>query len=108
MKSKCDKYDKMFDEIQQSEKVLNIIEENQELFKYLTIHTGSNITTIEDVEMLYNTLDIEQQHNLTLPVWLNETMMATMRQLAALNLALYSETEYMKRMKGGKSKPNQR
>lgn len=104
MKSKCDKYDKIFDEILQSEKVLNIIKEHQELFKYLTNHTGVNISTIEDVEKLYNTLDIEQQHNLTLPVWLNETMMVTMRQLGAINLALYSETEYMKRMKGGRPK----
>lgn len=101
MKSQCQKYDKVFDEVQHSEKVLNIIKENQKLFEYLTVHTGSNISTIEDVEMLFNTLEIEQLNNLTLPDWLNTTMLATMKELGSLNLALYSETEYMKRMKGG-------
>lgn len=101
MKTKCDKYDQMFEDVNQSDKVLNIIKENQALFNHLTKYSGSNISTIENVEMLYNTLEIEQFHNLTLPNWLDETVLAQMRSLAALNLALYSETEYMKRMKGG-------
>lgn len=101
MKTKCDKYDNMFNKVKQSEKVHNVIKQHKPLFEYLTIHSGSNISTIEDVEFLYNTLEIEQLHNLTLPNWLNATILQTMRGLGALNLALYSDTEYMKRMKGG-------
>lgn len=101
MKSKCDKYDKMFKEVMMSSKVQNILSSNEKLFEYLSDNTGMNVDNIGTVETLFNTLEIEKLNNLTLPLWLNDTLMETMEKLGAQNLALYSETEFMKKMKGG-------
>ncbi|CAH1153461.1 unnamed protein product [Phaedon cochleariae] len=101
MKAKCGKYDEQLKEARVSPKILELEAAHHDLFEYLTKHTGKHISNIEDVEFLFNTLEIEGLNNMTLPDWVNQSMLATMEKLAARNLALYSETEYMKRMKGG-------
>lgn len=101
MKSNCTEYDKEFLEVQNSSKVSQYNIDYAELYKYLTEHTGKVINDIEDVESLYNTLEIYQMKNMSLPYWVNDTLLAQMRVIAAQNLAIYSETEYMKKMKGG-------
>ncbi|XP_072382551.1 prostatic acid phosphatase-like [Diabrotica undecimpunctata] len=101
MKVPCAKYDAIFKELRQSPTILALEHEHEELKKYLTKHTGSNVTNMEDVESIYNTLEIEKLQNFTRPSWVNDTMLATMRELAARNLAFYSEVPYMKKVKGG-------
>lgn len=101
MKSKCTEYDKEFIEVHNSSKVRKYNEEYRNLYSYLTEHTGKLIDNIEEVEFLYNTLEIYKFNNLSLPYWINDTLMAQMRIIGAQNLAIYSETEYMKKMKGG-------
>lgn len=101
MKSNCTEYDKEFAEVQNSTKMQQYNEEYHELYKFLTDQTGRTVNNIEHVESLYNTLEIYQLNNLSLPNWVNDTLMAQMRAIGAENLAIYSETEYMKRMKGG-------
>lgn len=101
MKAKCDRYDAMFNEILTSSKVQNILSSNEKLLQYLSDNSGVNVNSIGVVETMFNTLEIEKLNNLTLPSWINDTLMEVMEQLGAQNLALYSETEFMKRMKGG-------
>ncbi|XP_060533022.1 lysosomal acid phosphatase-like [Cylas formicarius] len=101
MKRACKKYDRAFAEVANSRKVADMNSQNRILFEYLSQCTGMPVTDIGIVESLYNTLEIEQQNNLALPSWINSTLMASMKELAARNLALYSETEFMKKMKAG-------
>ncbi|ENN74139.1 testicular acid phosphatase homolog isoform X1 [Dendroctonus ponderosae] len=101
MKSNCTEYDKEFAGVQNSTKMQQYNEKYQELYKFLTDHTGRTVNNIEHVESLYNTLEIYQMNNMSLPYWVNDTLMAQMRIIGAQNLAIYSETDYMKRMKGG-------
>lgn len=101
MKTNCTEYDKEFLEVHNSSKIRQMNEEYQNLYNYLTEHTGMIVDNTEAVESLYNTLEIEQLNNLTLPYWVNATLMTQMRIIAAQNLAIYSETIYMKKMKGG-------
>lgn len=103
MKKPCPKFDKMLADLyENSPYIIDINKKHAELYKYLSEHTGESINNIEKVEILYNTLTIEQLNNLTLPSWVNDTILETMLELAARNLALYSYNDYMKRIKGGK------
>ncbi|XP_030746229.1 testicular acid phosphatase homolog [Sitophilus oryzae] len=101
MRTSCAKYDQEFIDVHSSAKVEQYNKEYSNLYKYLTEHTGMEINNIEAVESLYNTLDIQQLNNLTLPDWVNSSLLAEMKIIGAQNLAIYSETEYMKKMKGG-------
>ncbi|CAG9855257.1 unnamed protein product [Phyllotreta striolata] len=101
MKSACPKYDKIFKEERSSPAILEIENKYKDLKEYLANHTGMKVKNIEDIESISNTLEIEKLHNFSLPSWTNESLMQTMKELGARNLAFYSETDYMKRIKGG-------
>lgn len=54
------------------------------------------------VEALYNTLDVESQAGLVLPEWTETVFPDKMLPLAERNLALLTETQFMKKLKGGR------
>ncbi|XP_012057220.1 PREDICTED: prostatic acid phosphatase [Atta cephalotes] len=76
-------------------------EKMAEYYKELTQHTGQNMSTIIDVEFLYNTLEIEEQHNLQLPAWTQNFYNDKMREIAARSLAIFTEGTIQKRLRGG-------
>lgn len=70
-------------------------------YKELTEHTGKNMSTITDVEFLYNTLEIEELHGLQLPAWTQKFYNNEMREIAARSLALFTGSTIQKRLRGG-------
>lgn len=72
-----------------------------EYYKELTEHTGQNMSTITDVEFLYNTLEIEKQHGLQLPKWTRKFYNNEMREIAARSLAIFTDSTIQKRLLGG-------
>jgi len=70
-------------------------------YKKLTEHTGKNMSTITDVKLLYNTLEIEDQHGLQLPAWTRKFYNNEMREIAARSLAIFTEGTIQKRLRGG-------
>lgn len=76
-------------------------EEMADYYKNLTEHTGKNMSTITDVEFLYNTLEIEEQCGLKLPEWTQQFYNNEMREIAARSLALFTDNVIQKRLQGG-------
>lgn len=70
-------------------------------YKELTEYTGQNMSTITDVEFLYNTLEIEEQHGLQLPEWTRKFYNNEMREIAARSLAIFTNGTIQKRLRGG-------
>lgn len=84
-----------------SERVQELNKKNGELYEYLTTHTGEKVDSVRQVEVLYNTFEIQKLNNLSLPDWTSSIYNENMKYLATQSLALFTETEYMKRMHGG-------
>jgi two-component SAPR family response regulator len=59
MKKPCPKKEQELQKAYQSSTIAELNHDNEELYDYLTKHTGQNITNITAVEFLYNTLEIE-------------------------------------------------
>ncbi|XP_076657121.1 putative achaete scute target 1 [Halictus rubicundus] len=72
-----------------------------EYYHRLSSHTGQNMSTITDVEFLYNTLEIEEQNGLKLPDWTNEYYNREMRDIAARSLAIFTSNNVQQRLRGG-------
>ncbi|XP_070165902.1 lysosomal acid phosphatase-like [Polyergus mexicanus] len=72
-----------------------------EYYRELTEHTGQNMSTITNVEFLYNTLEIEEQHGLQLPEWTQKFYNNEMREIAARSLAIFTSSTIQKRLLGG-------
>lgn len=102
-KKPCRKYDEMLKNLYENppQDVIEMMRQNEELFKMLSRSTGRNVTTITDVELLYNTLLVENDANLALPDWTEKVFPDKMLPMAKRSLALFTETQFMKRIKGG-------
>lgn len=70
-------------------------------YKELTEHTKQPIKTITDVEFLYNTLEIEEQHGLELPEWTKNYYNVMMKEIAARSLAIFTSNTLQQRLRGG-------
>ncbi|XP_076166347.1 lysosomal acid phosphatase-like isoform X2 [Ptiloglossa arizonensis] len=70
-------------------------------YQQLSVYTGQNITTITDVEFLYNTLRIEKENGLKLPEWTNKYDEKEMREIAARSLAIFTSNTLQQRLRGG-------
>lgn len=103
--------------------LLEFNKKNAELFSYLTNHTGKvnyinrvrfsfevhlisnpisqNISNVAEAEELFNILSIEENNQLALPEWTESVFPDKLLSLAQRNLALLTETSYMKRAKAG-------
>lgn len=68
----------------------------------MRLTSTQNITNLNHLESLYDTLLIEELNGLELPGWTREVYPAQLLVPAARNLALLTETDFMKRIKGGK------
>uniref|UniRef100_A0A182JTA2 MADF domain-containing protein n=1 Tax=Anopheles christyi TaxID=43041 RepID=A0A182JTA2_9DIPT len=81
--------------------IRELYEKNAALFRTLSQGTGQNISTILDVELLYNTLEIEKMAGLELPDWTEGIFPQKMLPIAERSLALITELPLMKKIKGG-------
>lgn len=101
MKKKCKTYDDALAEAYKSPAILQINQENDEIYKYLSKYTGQDMSNITAVEFLYNTLEIEESRGLQLPFWTQGIYPDKLKKIATRSLAIFTETEFMGRMKGG-------
>lgn len=81
--------------------IRELYEKNAALFRTLSQGTGQNVSTILDVELLYNTLEIEKSAGLELPDWTEGIFPQKMLPIAERSLALITELPLMKKIKGG-------
>lgn len=71
-------------------------------FVLQSVSLTQNITTTAQGEQLYNILFIEKAFGLELPKWTEDVYPTKLLVLAERNLALLTENDYMKRVRGGK------
>jgi len=101
VESKCPLYDKLSAELEQSKEIKDMIKDNQQLFDYLSLHSGSNVSRIVDLEYIYDVLFIETRLNKTLPSWTYGVFPDQMKELSDFSFAMKGYTHPMRRLKGG-------
>ncbi|XP_055315614.1 lysosomal acid phosphatase [Sitodiplosis mosellana] len=102
-KANCPKYDDLLAKMYSDppEELRKFLQDNTELFEYISKHTGANISNVHQGEQLYNILSIEKKNGLKLPKWTESVFPDKLLALAERNLAVLTETDYMKQIKGG-------
>lgn len=101
VKKKCPRYEKELQEAYQSEEITNMNSDIAELYKYLSANTGQNISTVLDVEFLFNTLEIEEANGHKLPDWTKSIYPEKMKEIATASVKIFTQTPSMKRFVGG-------
>ncbi|KAH8382152.1 hypothetical protein KR009_002078 [Drosophila setifemur] len=102
-KKPCLKYDTILQKLYKSPppELQKLNEDNKELYKLLSKNTGKNVSNVLDVELLYTTLKTEVEAGLMLPDWTENIYPEEIRPLAERSYTLFTETNLMKRIKGG-------
>ena len=59
MSATCPAYETLVKELESSQEIRKILEDNKDLFAYVSKNTGQNVTTLTELEYLYDTLFIE-------------------------------------------------
>ncbi|XP_034253890.1 testicular acid phosphatase homolog isoform X2 [Thrips palmi] len=101
VKKKCPRYDKELKEAYQSEEISKINTDIADLYRHLSANTGQNVSTVLDVEFLFNTLEIEEANGHKLPDWTKEIYPEKMKEIATISVKIFSQTPSMKRFVGG-------
>jgi len=99
--SSCPYHDQLFSQLEQSKEIMDIIADNKELFEYLSVKSGNNITTILNLEYLYNPLFIESSCNMPLPNWTTGYFPDQMKELSDFSFSMQAYTTEMQRLRGG-------
>lgn len=102
-KKPCAKYDNILEKLYKypPPDLKKINEDNAALYGLLSKHTGRNISSVLDVELLYNTLKSESEAGLALPDWAENIHPERLEPLAERSYSLFTETNLMKKVKGG-------
>nr|CAD7409095.1 unnamed protein product [Timema cristinae] len=100
MKKPCPRYEQELKQAYLSPDIVQVNLDNAELYSYLTEKTGKDIDSILEVELLYNTLEIEERNGLPLPEWTKTVYPGKMKYLASLSLALFTHNDIMRRLNG--------
>ena len=67
----------------------------------LSVNTGSNVTSLWDIDYLCDCLYIETVYNKTLPEWTKKVFPDHMKPMQDLSFKLSTYTKEMKRLRGG-------
>lgn len=100
-KKPCLRKEQELEKAYKSPSIAELDRENADLYKYLQLHSGKHIDNATAVEYLFNTLDIENSNGLTLPEWTRTVYPDKMKNLAARSLAIFTETDILKRLTAG-------
>lgn len=101
VRTSCPRYHEALQEALNSDPIKSEIDEYREMMKELTILTGLNITTPEDVNSLYSTLRTEEEYGLKLPEWTYQYYPDRLYKVTTRSYMYSVWTDELKRLKGG-------
>ena len=100
--TECDKLTQLKKLLEESQFIKSKLENNKDLLEYLSLHTGWSISSIVQLEGLYDTLLTEEFFNKTLPHWTDAVFPGgQFGQLRNLFFLLGSFDLQMKRLQAG-------
>jgi len=99
--AECPRLERLIDKVGDQPEIRKVIAENQWVFNYLTKHTGKNISSLWDIDYIFDTLFIESVYNKPLPNWTTTVYPDKMKHMKDLSFKLSTYTDEMKRLRGG-------
>ncbi|KAJ8956334.1 hypothetical protein NQ318_015072 [Aromia moschata] len=99
-KRPCPRYDKLYDELMATDEIQDIGWDYLEFFDFLSANSGEKIDSFDQLKDLYDTLYVEDLHNLTLPVWTRQVF-SELAQLSDFAWSTYTFTVELARLRTG-------
>lgn len=100
-KKPCDMYEYLMKKLKRSEEFKALDKELKGLYEYLTVNSGKEVNSMENVQYIYNALFIESAFNFTLPEWTKEVYPDKMAWVSARSFATSTYTRPLALFKSG-------
>lgn len=100
-KKPCPVYDYELKKLYKSQEFKAIDKQNMALYKYLTMHAGKTVNSLQSVQNIYSCLHIETLYNFTLPEWTKEVYPDKLFPVSGLSFAVKTYTPLLARLKSG-------
>ncbi|XP_012230813.1 prostatic acid phosphatase-like isoform X2 [Linepithema humile] len=97
----CTRYNHELNKVLTSPELEHINKENAKLYAYLTKNSGGKISSLEEVERLYDILYIENLYNKTLPEWTKSVFPDKLKPLAILSFMTETYDKILQKLKSG-------
>ncbi|KAK9505300.1 hypothetical protein O3M35_009388 [Rhynocoris fuscipes] len=97
----CPRFAEALNDVLKSDEVKKELDSQQEIYKYLSEHSGMEVKDPWGVEDIYSTLKAEEELNLTLPEWTKKYYPQPMRDITEYSFLLNVWNTELKRIKGG-------
>ena len=98
----CPKLAEMREQLKDSLFMTGVYEDNKDLFDYISKHSGWNIKSVDELDLIYDSLLIDKLYNKTLPNWTASVFPGgKFEELRNLVFVMDSFDLEMKRLQGG-------
>lgn len=97
----CPAFDYALKRYERSEEFRAYNKSLEPLYQYLTTYTGSIVNTPTSVQILHSCLEIEEQHNFTLPEWTKQVYPQPLLAISSRAYATETTTTTLARLKIG-------
>lgn len=97
----CPEFENAVSQVLQLPEVRAKIAAHNDLFEFLTVETGMNLTEPYLVYEIHNLLDSQKALNLTLPEWCTDEILKQISDVAILQYDIWSYTTEIRRLHGG-------
>lgn len=101
VRTPCPRYHEALEQALVTEPIKSEIDTYRKMMEELTVITGMNISTPDDVQSLYNTLRTEEEYGLKLPDWTAAYYPEPMFSVTTRSYMYNVWTAEMKKLKGG-------
>lgn len=100
-KKPCPVYDYELKKLLKSEEFKAIDKKNMVIYKYLTMHSGKTVNSLQSVQNIYSCLHIEEIYGMKLPDWTKEVYPEKLFPISGLSFAVKAYTPLLARLKSG-------
>ncbi|XP_054267924.1 prostatic acid phosphatase-like [Macrosteles quadrilineatus] len=100
-KKPCPAYEEEFNRLMQTEEMQALNNTFIEVYKVLNQNAGEQVTTIERIDWVYNTLWVETLYNFSIPEWTKSIFPHPMAEASKYSFVLPTWTKKLARLKSG-------
>lgn len=100
-KKPCPVYDYELKKLYKSQEFKAYDKKIEPLYKYLTLHAGKSVNSLQSVQNLYSCLHIEEIYDFSLPEWTKKVYPDEMLPVSGLSFAVKTYTPLLARLKSG-------
>jgi len=101
-RAECPRAEKLLNEVMEGKEMKEILKSHSDLLDYISKHSGRPMTSVLELDYIYDTLLVETIYNKTLPEWTKAVFPGgEFERLRLMTFSLFTANHQLARLRGG-------